>query len=212
MIKKYINKLADENNQTLDKLERQMKDLLSELSSAEEWSETLQRENNAQTNIFSPRNMDTEIGKKIEKAIGSVSQIKQQIEYVRDLMETHLQKKAEYERMFAELDKSVVMDNQHINDNNIDLKTENFLDYNEEESETAVQNKVDEKDETPDIMFDSAKDETSTVELKKFLSGLYSKTELCIAFLNGNKNRCKKELNAMKQEIKEYVEKIEDKE
>ena len=48
--------------------------------------------------------------------------------------------------------------------------------------------------------------EISNQVLQQFLSELYAKTELCLALLNGNKNRCKKELNSMKQEIKRYSE------
>lgn len=206
MIKKYINKLADENDQTLDKLKKQMKDLLNELSSAEEWSESLQRENNTHTNIFSPRNRDNEIGQKIEKAISSVSQIKQQIEYVRDLIETHLQKKAEYEKMFAELENS---EKDEENDKNEFLSSENFIiedEIKKEENEisnTFVNNKQENKQSDLSRHLDH---EISDKVLQQFLSELYAKTELCLALLNGNKNRCKKELNSMKQEIKRYSE------
>lgn len=168
MIREYIDKLCDENNQTLNNLEKQMRDLLNELSSAEQWSESLQRENNAHTNIFSPRNIDTEIDQKIEKAVDSVSKIKQQIEYLRDLMETHLQKKAEYEKLLSELENSQER-----------------------------------------VIVPEEKTEISKDEFKKILSALYSKTELCLALLNGDKNRCKRELNNMKQEIKKYAEEIE---
>lgn len=206
MIRKYINKLADENDQTLDKLKKQMKDLLNELSSAEEWSESLQRENNTHTNIFSPRNRDTEIGQKIEKAISSVSQIKQQIEYVRDLIETHLQKKAEYEKMFAELENS---EKEDANDQNEFFSPKNFIkeDESKEEEKETNNNSVNNKQENSLIDLNRELDyEISDQVLQQFLSELYAKTELCLALLNGNKNRCKKELNSMKQEIKRYSE------
>lgn len=80
MIKEYINKLLAENKETLKQQEKQLGDLMNELSSAEQWAESLQRESNAQTNIFSPRNIDVEIGQKIEKASNSISNINQQIE------------------------------------------------------------------------------------------------------------------------------------
>ena len=104
MIKEYINKLLAENKETLKQLEKQLGDLMNELSSAEQWAESLQRESNAQTNIFSPRNIDVEIGQKIEKASNSISNINQQIEYVRDLIETHLRKQSEYEELMIEID------------------------------------------------------------------------------------------------------------
>ena len=85
-----------------------MKSLLEELSCAEEWSESLQIQSNSQRNIFSPRNIDTEIGKKIEKATISIQEIKKEIEYVRDLIETHLKKREEYLKMLdAKLDEEL---------------------------------------------------------------------------------------------------------
>ena len=103
MIKEYINKLTDENNECLKNLEKQMKDLMNDLASAEEWSESLQRESHSQTNIFSPRNFDAEIDQKIEKASNAIDKTKQQIEYVRDMIETHMKKKMEYQEMLGEL-------------------------------------------------------------------------------------------------------------
>lgn len=173
MIKEYINKLLEENNQDLEKLEKQIKDLLGELSCAEEWSESLQISSNEQKNIFSPRNIDTEIETKMEKASISIQKINKEIEYVKDLIETHLKKKDEYQRMLDELENP----------------TENVLC----DEDKKVQNKLSEE------------------YVKGFLSDIYSKTELCLAFLNSDKNKCKKELNEIKSKIKKYAEEIESK-
>lgn len=106
MIKEYIDKLSDENQQYLESLRKQMRQLLEEQTCAEEWSETLQIENSSQINIFSPRNIDSEINQKLERAANNIASIKQQIESVKDLIETHLQKQEEYEKLLEELEKS----------------------------------------------------------------------------------------------------------
>lgn len=188
MIKEYINKLLDENNQDLRTLEKQMKDLLGELSCAEEWSETLQVQNHSQINIFSPRNMDTEIGAKIEKSTISIQKIKKEIEYVRDLIETHLKKKDEYEKMLSEIDNSE--------------ESVKYIEGNDD---------LDAKMRCVDNIKDSLEKSMSKEYILGILSELYSKSEICLAFLNSDKNRCKKELNEIKFKIKKYAEEIENK-
>ena len=127
MIKEYINKLLAENKETLKQLEKQLGDLLNELTSAEQWAESLQRESNAQTNIFSPRNIDVEIGQKIEKASNSISNINQQIEYVRDLIETHLRKQSEYEELMIEIDNMEYSNNSSDTNKTKTVSDEYFL-------------------------------------------------------------------------------------
>ena len=79
MLKEYIDQLNDENNLELDKLEKQMKSLMEELSEASQWLEKLQIEKNVQTNIFSPRSMSEENDVKINQASDKVKSIKQHI-------------------------------------------------------------------------------------------------------------------------------------
>lgn len=172
MIKEYIKNLLEENEQDLAKLEKQMKDSLEELSCAEKWLESLQIKSNSQTNIFSPRNQDTDLELKVEKASASIQKINKEIEYVRDLIETHLKKKSEYEKLFSEIS----------------------------DSEKNVDNLQKSIEENKPLKHSS---------LSAILSDLYSRTEVCLAFLNGNKNRCKKELNEMKTIIKKYAEETE---
>ena len=67
MIKEYITELLNENNEELVHLEEQMSDLFVELDSSKEMLEVLQKEKDADKNIFSPRTMDSQIGEEIEK-------------------------------------------------------------------------------------------------------------------------------------------------
>lgn len=204
MIKEYINKLSDENKQDLNKLEKQMKDLLQELSSAEKWSETLLLQNNSQRNIFSPRNMDTEIESKIEKNQISIQKTRQEIEYVRDLIETHVKKNEEYEKMLSEIDNSG--DGVKIIS---ESKIENIT-YN------AVEKSLRDDKEICDTESSKKKDTYSEQDLPKeyvlnLLSEINSKTEKCLALLNRDKNRCKKELLEIKAKLKKCAEEIQNK-
>ncbi len=47
------------------------------------------------------------------------------------------------------------------------------------------------------------------IPLSSFLEALHRKTDICLALLNGDKNKCRNELRRMKKEIKEYEEQIE---
>lgn len=167
MLKEYIDQLNDENNLELDKLEKQMKSLMEELSEASQWLEKLQIEKNVQTNIFSPRSMSEENDVKINQASDKVKSIKQHIESVRDLIETHIRKKYEYEQLKLEL-------NNYTEKSDINKKTD-----------------------------------SNAFNLKQLLSELYRKTEVSLAFLNGDKNKCRNELNEMKRMIKKASSEIE---
>lgn len=230
MIKEYILKLINENSEDLEKLEKQMKDMLGELSCAEEWSETLQIESNSQKNIFSPRNADPEINTKIEKATNSVQKIKKEIEYIRDLIETHLKKREEYAKMLSEIENSekIYHAEKHEREKNEfsdtdkskKIKTENadsnlnkekYPHLKDEQKECEKRNLDGDIAETEKSMesagYINFKEQTE--EMKAFLSNLYSKTEVCLACLISDKNRCKKELNEMKNIIKKYAKELE---
>lgn len=45
-------------------------------------------------------------------------------------------------------------------------------------------------------------------EFQNLLSNLYKKTELCMALMNGDRNKCRKELQEMKKMIKQYSEQM----
>lgn len=170
MIKEYINKLSDDNQTELGNLEKQMRDLLDELTYAQEWQESLQKENNIQANIFSPRNFDEGVEQKLEEVQNKIARIKQQIEYTRELIETHLKKKNEYLTLIEEVDSI----------------------QDEKTDQTEIQEKV----------FDDE-------QVKNLLNDIYKKTEVCLAFLNSNKNRCKSELSDIKKMIKNFAKQVE---
>lgn len=152
MIKEYINTLVDENNKSLEKLEQEMKELIEDLESNQKWLEKLQREKNLDTNIFSPRSMDVDIREKIEKAQAAVEKVNHSIDHIRILIEEHVKKKLEYEKLLTEADESPFLD---------------------------------------------------------LLSDLYKRTEICLATINSDQNKCRNELKNIKHIIKDYAVKIE---
>ncbi len=171
MIKEYIEELLNDNNEQLHKLEQQMKNLMIELDSAKGWLDSLNAESNVDTNIFSPRSMDSDLKRKTEEAQNNVYKIKQDIEYVSSFMETHIKKKEEYEKLLVEL--------------------EEMAHSTEKETKETENRDLNEMQLT-----------------RTFLSDLYRKTELCLALLSSDRNRCKNELKNMKAMIRSMSEKI----
>ena len=106
MIKEYIMELKTENREKLNGLEKQMKDLLNDLDGAKEWMETLQTEKNVDTNIFSPRVIDTELEGKVEEAKNNIQKINQDIDYVKSFIEEGVAKDKEYEKLLEELEQT----------------------------------------------------------------------------------------------------------
>lgn len=174
MIKEYIDKLILENNQSLEKLEREMQELIHDLECNRKWMEKLQREKNLDTNIFSPRSIDTEIKEKLDKAQIAVNKLNQNIEHTRVLMEEHIKKKLEYEKLLAEADR------------------------------------IEEQDEIKRPDSDEKTDDLNS-SITKILSELYMKTEICLATINSDRNKCRNELKNMKRMIKDYAKEIENK-
>ena len=65
----------------------------------------MQTEANADQNIFSPRAaLNKELKDKAEKTKKQIDKAKQETEYIKTFIETHLIKKQEYEKLLAELD------------------------------------------------------------------------------------------------------------
>ena len=112
MVKEYIDKLLAENGEKLEKLQMQMKQLLDELNSSQSLLEKLQREKNIDINIFSPRSYDFQADEKIDKARSEVQKCNQNIEYLRELIETHTKKRQEYYDLQMEIERSEIQHNQ----------------------------------------------------------------------------------------------------
>lgn len=172
MLEEYLDGMMLENSRKLDKLQEQMEHLLKELKLVQDSIGKLSRDKNLDTNIFSPRMFDAEADEKIEKAKQDEEKLNQQIDYVRELIETHTKKKIEYEKLISEVSAA---------------------------AETNIQQK-------PENEPQKAQNED---ELQKFLNELYTKTELCLALLNGDRNKCKAELRNMKNLIKKFSEEME---
>lgn len=185
MIKEYINKLSDDNQEELSGLEKQMRELLDELTYAQEWQESLQKKSSSQTSIFSPRSLDENIEENLENVQNKISRINQQIEYTRELIETHLKKKSEYTTLMLEIDSSI---EKISNNSTIDSDVNTDISIDREESKQDV--------------FDAAK-------VKSLLNDIYKKSEICLAFLNSNKNRCRTELNEIKKMIRNFADQVE---
>ena len=173
MVKEYIDQLQSENSKKLSELEDQMKMQMDELENKRRQLEMLQLEKNLDVNIFSPRTYDANAKEKISGLQTEMEQIKQEIEYTRELMETYAKKKSEYEDLLKETD--------------IIIRSEDGENSKKE-------------------------DVYEVSELKQFLSEIYSKTELCLALLNSDKNKCKSELRHIKEMVKTFAGKIENNE
>lgn len=186
MIKEYVEELLLQNNEELEKLEKQMKDLLSELDAAKEWMETLQAEENVDKNIFSPRSVNNDLKNKIESAQNSINRIKQDIEYVRSFIETHLKKKQEYEKMINELENFNNSNSDHIHPTQIT-------------DESALDKEVS-------ANLSQSENKDSVQVNKTVLFDLCKKVDICLAFLNSNKNSCRSELKEIKNMIKNIME------
>ena len=169
MVKEYIDQLQSENSKKLSELENQMKMQMDELENKRRQLEILQLEKNLDVNIFSPRSYDANAKEKISGLQNEMEQIKQEIEYTRELMETYVKKKSEYEDLLKETD--------------------------------IIRSEDDENIKKTDVY--------KVSELKQFLSDIYSKTELCLALLNSDKNKCKSELRHIKEMVKTFAGKIE---
>lgn len=102
MISDYLNKMIQEENSELKELELQLNQSVEELKYAQEWLSTLQLEENRDTNIFSPRSIDTERKQKIVKAQDDVRAIEQKIEYTRELIETKVKSREEHQKLLEE--------------------------------------------------------------------------------------------------------------
>jgi hypothetical protein len=222
MVKEYIDQLSEENQEELDRLEKQMRDYLDELTYAQEWHENLQTKNNSQTNIFSPRSFDEDLEQSLENVKNKIARINQQIESTRELIETHMKKKMEYQTLLQEFAASS-------NNNNGYGETASIQETEPTDANTASEIVSIETDATSIVDIRSEKNSSefnragaeeniydrktiqptnnyTDEEVKTFLNEIYKKCEISMALL-GNKNRCKTELNNMKHMIRDFVEK-----
>ena len=184
MIREYIDELVIENNEKLKSLEQQLRDLMDELNSNEKWLETLQSEEDVDKNLFSPRALDNDLKEKIGKVQLGINKTKQDIEYVKSFIETHLVKKQEYDKLLAELD-------------------EMYGYVQEKQNREVIENEQKEEH------FVSG-EEKSKQETLEFLMNLYKKTEFCLDSLYNDRIKCKSELKNMKTMIQKMIEMLKE--
>lgn len=196
MIKEYINELINENNDELLRYERQMSTLFEDLESSKKFLEVLQKEKDADKNIFSPRTIDMNIRNKIDEVKRNIDKTQQDIEYTRSFIETHSKKKDEYEKLLLELNK-LDLDQTSVPQQ---TDTENQADQAETEKPEVT------KEEQLELL-KKEEYESSRVSAE-FLSDLYRSTELCLALLNGDRNKCRKELINLKTLIKKEASRL----
>ena len=104
MVREYIEQLKKENDQKLQELEKQMKGLILEQSYYREALESLSQTIDSRGSIFSPRIANAESQRKLDKARADVERVNSQIDWTRELMETHLKNQEEYKKLLEELD------------------------------------------------------------------------------------------------------------
>ncbi|MCD7762815.1 MAG: hypothetical protein LUI14_06375 [Lachnospiraceae bacterium] len=248
MLKDYIQNLLSENDRKLDGLEREMQELVNDLSCAEHEVEELQQEKKLDTNIFSPRAMNQHLDEHLEEKQDEIRQLKQRMEYVTQMLEEAMKNRDEFQRLAKEVNEE---ENEEKNEekneeeNQIARKTDESDvvpcepslmtveanpeseisdDFNEINSlENEADSDSSETDETAETVETAEIDETSETvetaeientsinkdELLLFLNTVYHKTETSLAFLNGNKNRCRTELKNCMKLIREYAQKVE---
>lgn len=88
----------------------------------------------------------------------------------------------------------------------IEISTKKKMEYKTLLHEFQKRNEEN-KDETSNYM----QEENDLENMHDFLNKIYKRTELCLALLNGDKNRCRNELKCLKSDIKMFAEKIENK-
>lgn len=278
MVKEYIERLMLEEQDEIEKLQIQMKKALNELESSQEWLENLQREKRVDLNIFSPRKFDSEADEKIEKARAAVRECDQNVEYIKNQIESctkrnheylKLQEENELEKqrniegeMYAEAECRVeqiqgksdthveqiydetenqaaqipIKSDMHIGQ--IHAETENQTKPVHGKSEdgksdeilvrnttslTKLLTKADLKNGTESQNAKEVAEHPEKItqpetihqeyiekaEVVGFLKSIYKKTEVSLALISGDKNKCKNQMRNIMHEIKSYVLELE---
>ncbi len=227
MIKEYIEKLQSENEEKINDLEQEMQELVNDLSCAERVIEEMRQEKCLDTNIFSPRAMNSRIDETISEKQEKIRELKQRMEYVAQMIEECMNIRLEYMKLHEELEqdgtgktdiedpitKENIIGNDTANENSNDNSNENSNDEPNVESREIL-NVDDNKISDLELNTDPHDNlnESSNLDLNEivsFLDIIYHKTETSLALLNGNKNRCRTELRSCMKLIKDFAKKLE---
>ncbi|MCD7715304.1 MAG: hypothetical protein LUI39_02485 [Lachnospiraceae bacterium] len=214
MLKEYIENLQDENDRKISGFEQEMQELVTDLSCAEHMMEELQREKRLDTTIFSPRAIKKNIDENLNEKQEEIRQLKQRMEYVSQLIEDSLKKREEYQILKDELYHET-SENKEISDeviiNNETPDKEDPLDHDDSEKNDFVPVQDSSENEDHESEHSTIEETINKEELLSLLKTVYDKTETSIAFLNGNKNRCRAELKNCLKLIKDYAQQIQNK-
>lgn len=146
MLKEYIESLYDSNKEKLEELEKQLQKLMNDLVCAEEWLETVQKEQNTDQNIFSPRRRADGGHEKVDAAQMNLDSIKQKIEYVREKIEDSVKKKYEIENLLEEAE-TVIDTRAEISEKNKMYEGQENKSENEAEARVEVETEIQEETE-----------------------------------------------------------------
>ncbi|MCD8014633.1 MAG: hypothetical protein LUG99_15965 [Lachnospiraceae bacterium] len=199
MIKDYISRLQSENSKKIDSLNQEMEELMGDLSCSEQLLDKLEQEKMIDTNIFSPRTIDTQVNERIDSKQKEIRTLKQKIEYVKERLEECILNQNEYNLMAEEIEKKEIekkdIENKEVEkvetDKSIDtINMPDAVSYNVKENSNNENN------------FD-------VNDLKTFLKTIAGRAEKSLSYINGNKNRCRSEIQSVIRLIREYEEKIQ---
>ncbi len=191
MVKDFICRLQEENQDKIEKIEQEMMDLSSQLEASECLLAELQQEKSVDQTIFSPRAMDADTDKKIEEKKQEIEQLKRRLDYVGQMREAEIQNRREYQSLADEIDQSLADNNQKDNSGRDDSGDS---DVKEQNASANIQDSTD-----------------GTQELLAFLNSSCKKIEYSLSLVSGNKNRCKSELRNLLQSMRSYIQKVQNK-
>lgn len=204
MVRDFIMKMRDDNEQKIHSLETELSELVRDLSCAEKLLEKMLREKKSDSYIFSPRAMDFQIDEKIRKQQSNIRELNQKIEYVRHTMEERLKNQDEYDKLLNEIERSE-FDDQNSSTEDTDI----LISENNSAIRPEMDHHIQEQDSAMDLSETSDVIEINKEQLFTFVEKIYKETESCLAIINGNKNRCKSELRSMMKTINEFKKMIE---
>lgn len=208
MIKEYIEKIFDANEEERKKYEEQMNQLSEELTKEEEELENLQKEKSIQINIFSPRNIDDSIEDKVLEKRNRIADIRENIENAKKQLASCIEKKTEYELLQKEMQS---VQRTEAPESNVEecestpIKgSNNIAGSTDKNTEATVQKEKKnlETDRNNEEPADEARLFVNQVEA--LLHSVYKRNEVCLALLNSDKNKCKSEMLKIQKDIKMF--------
>lgn len=229
MVKDYIKRLLAANREEGENLEKQIQSLQNDLEKSLQWLDKIKREIKIEDNIFSPRSYSAEVDEKLEEAQRESDRIKTELKYMRERMESCLQKTQEYESLLAEVEEKdeIKIESEGTSEDNFEIKSKRTAQDKleiENKEETEDKQKIDDKESTEvkqiaknnigkDKNENTAEEKENENKIQREilddLAVVYKKIEYSLALLNGDKNRCKNELKSTLRLLKETALKIE---